>query len=341
MTLKEKCRLVRDQISAWEVLRFFGYERKRREGDRYFFLCPFHLDSSPSFVIKEGEKNAYCFGCDRSYSSIDLFMHFTGISSLGEAVREMARRFGVDLETSRPAPRPKAERKRSVLAELAEAEVRFEGKAPPRGSWTALIRHGFSLAEVRALSALLGKHGPVWCDLNGHIVAEMRLPAAGSWVVSGYAIRQATGEKRTRSGSTRGLTIFSPGEPEEVHIFEGIRDMLAFLARFGRVRKAAWVCFHGALSSRQEDALVRFLSSLPPGGVVYVRTDMDQAGAEYVRRIQRLVEEEGLQKIVADARPREGKDWFSYFHPEQERGRQPAPTSAPEPRRAHAPAPGC
>ena len=351
MTLKEKCRLVRDQISAWEVLRFFGYERKRKEGDRYFFLCPFHLDSSPSFVIKEGEKNAYCFGCDRSYSSIDLFMHFTGISSLSEALREMTRRFGVDLEdtpSSRPAPRRPRERK-SALEELAEAEVRYRGKAPSRSTrgWEGLTRHGFSEVEAHTLARLLGDRSPVWIDALGRLIVEMRLPVGEEWVVSGYSTRTPNnGVKRDLAGSVKGLVLIYPAGLEQVRnvaIFEGVRDLLSVYLRTpqGKRERTAYVLHPGSLTTKQLDALVRFLRG-PQGIKVWCFHDRDEAGQRHFESIREALREEGLNhEVIYYPPPADAKDWFEYYHPASSPQSAPAPTSPPGRERAHAPAPGC
>ena len=345
MTLKEKCKLVRERVPVVEVLSFFGLDPARREGRRLFYLCPFHAERDPSFVTKSGESSGHCFGCGRSYSSIDVFMHLSGISSLGEAVQEMAARFGVDLETSRPAPRrPKAERK-SALEELAEAEVRYVGKTPSRGGWLQAVRHGFSHTEARALARLLPE-GPVWLDRLGRFVSRMELPVGGRWIATGYALRLPNGEKRDLPGSTKGLVILRPWDLTRVRslvLTEGVRDLLALYLRAGEHRRerTVYVLHPGSLTRRQEDALIRLLARLPASVRVFCAYDRDSVGERYYLRIREALTEEGLSNRIEYFPPPEPcKDWFQYYHPSHQPV-QPTPSSPPGRERAHAPAPGC
>lgn len=48
-------------------------------GHEYYGLCPFHVESDPSFTISPTEKLWYCFGCQQGGSVIDFLMLSEGI----------------------------------------------------------------------------------------------------------------------------------------------------------------------------------------------------------------------------------------------------------------------
>jgi hypothetical protein len=48
--------------------------RLRKAGSRYYGLCPFHKESTASFVIFENDNSFYCFGCNANGDVLDFYM---------------------------------------------------------------------------------------------------------------------------------------------------------------------------------------------------------------------------------------------------------------------------
>ncbi|HFC98373.1 MAG TPA: hypothetical protein ENJ40_07970 [Thermosulfurimonas dismutans] len=344
---EEELAAIKEIPLEWILVNKCGLNPVKRENGRIWFFSPFRPEKKPSFCVYERENDWYDYGAGVGGSVVDLAMwllhgnYQQGIRLAREWLRDWTG------SSSRPAPRPPRERERSVLGELIEAEVRFEGKAPPRGSWVQAVRHGFTQAEARVLAYLL-REGPVWCDTQGRLVARMELPSPRGWVVSGYAVRRPDGSKQDLRGSTKGLTVLRPWDLTRVRsvvVTEGVRDLLALYLRAGEHRRerTVYVLHPGSLTRRQEDALIRLLARLPASVRVFCAYDRDSAGERYYLRIREALTEEGLSNRIEYFPPPEPcKDWFQYYHPSPQPV-QPAPSSAPGQKRerAHAPAPGC
>lgn len=68
-----------------------------KRGRAHLGLCPFHKEKSPSFSVNAERGFFYCFGCKENGSVIDFVMKLEG-KTFPEAVRDLAERFGVDVE---------------------------------------------------------------------------------------------------------------------------------------------------------------------------------------------------------------------------------------------------
>lgn len=70
----------------------------KKAGAHYKGLCPFHSEKTPSFTVNP-ERGLYkCFGCGKS-GDIFSFLQETQGLSFGEALRDLAKRAGVKLES--------------------------------------------------------------------------------------------------------------------------------------------------------------------------------------------------------------------------------------------------
>jgi len=95
MIPKEKIEEVRTRASIVQVISEYLPLKKR--GANYVGLCPFHSENTPSFSVSEEKKIFYCFGCNATGNAITFIMKKEG-SSFPEAVRTLARRYGVTIE---------------------------------------------------------------------------------------------------------------------------------------------------------------------------------------------------------------------------------------------------
>ena len=64
-----------------DLMRSYGVEL-RRQGQKYWAVCPFHGDKSPSMTVSEhrGKWRFYCFGCGEHGDGLDFVMKKTGCS---------------------------------------------------------------------------------------------------------------------------------------------------------------------------------------------------------------------------------------------------------------------
>jgi DNA primase len=93
--LTEGCKQqVLDSIDAVAVIG--DYLRLEKKSGRYWGLCPFHHEKTPSFTVDPDRRGFYCFGCHKGGSVISFVMEMEKLS-FGEALEAMAKRFGVPL----------------------------------------------------------------------------------------------------------------------------------------------------------------------------------------------------------------------------------------------------
>ncbi len=98
MIPREKIEEVRERADIVEVVS--EYVPLKRRGRNHVGLCPFHSEKTPSFTVSEEKNIFYCFGCHTGGSAITFLMKHEGMS-FPEAVRSLARRYGIHIQEER------------------------------------------------------------------------------------------------------------------------------------------------------------------------------------------------------------------------------------------------
>src|ERR671936_665124 len=80
-----------------------GYVTLTRAGQNLKALCPFHAEKTPSFTVSPTRQMFHCFGCGVGGNVLTFLMKIEG-ATFPEAVRELARRAGIDLPVAEGAP---------------------------------------------------------------------------------------------------------------------------------------------------------------------------------------------------------------------------------------------
>lgn len=78
----------------------------KKAGKNYIGLCPFHSEKTPSFTVSPDKQIFHCFGCSTGGNVFSFLMKQEGLS-FPEAVRRLARRYGVDLPNKPLSPAQK------------------------------------------------------------------------------------------------------------------------------------------------------------------------------------------------------------------------------------------
>ena len=76
-----------------------------KKGSNFTACCPFHMEKTPSFIISPDRQNFYCFGCHK-HGDIFTFIQDYENLSFGEALRELAKQAGVELESYQSKNKP-------------------------------------------------------------------------------------------------------------------------------------------------------------------------------------------------------------------------------------------
>jgi DNA primase len=92
----------------------------RKAGKNFVGLCPFHAEKTPSFTVSPDKQMYHCFGCGAGGNAIGFLMKADGLT-FPEAVKTLARRYGISLPTSKLTPDQK--RRLSEREQLLEINV--------------------------------------------------------------------------------------------------------------------------------------------------------------------------------------------------------------------------
>jgi len=90
---------IKNRLSIVDVVS--DYVLLSKKNNRYWGLCPFHNEKTPSFTVVEDKGFYHCFGCGKSGSIFDFIMEEEHLS-YPEAVRYLAKKAGVELKQETP-----------------------------------------------------------------------------------------------------------------------------------------------------------------------------------------------------------------------------------------------
>lgn len=97
----------------------------QKKGQRYWGLCPFHSEKSPSFSVAPDKGFYYCFGC-QSGGNVFQFVMETEKVSFGEAAKKLALRFGIPLpEIERNPEEEKKDRLKKELWHINQQGAKY------------------------------------------------------------------------------------------------------------------------------------------------------------------------------------------------------------------------
>lgn len=87
-------------LDAADIVEVVGdYVDLRRRGANYMGLCPFHNERTPSFSVSRSKGICKCFSCGKGGSAVNFLMEIEQIS-YGEALRRLAKKYGIEIKES-------------------------------------------------------------------------------------------------------------------------------------------------------------------------------------------------------------------------------------------------
>ncbi len=114
-----------------------SYVHLTPKGGRYWGLCPFHHEKTPSFSVNESVQAFHCFGCGKGGGTIRFVMEIENLE-FQDAVRKLADQAGLEVPDDRMGDGQWREKRRRIL-ELNREAARFYRSmlADPRGAEVA------------------------------------------------------------------------------------------------------------------------------------------------------------------------------------------------------------
>lgn len=97
----------------------------KRSGANYTACCPFHNEKTPSFVVSPAKGVYKCFGCGKAGTAVGFVMEHENLT-YPEALKYLARKYGIEVREKEETPEEIEARKRSeTLYAVSEYAHRF------------------------------------------------------------------------------------------------------------------------------------------------------------------------------------------------------------------------
>ena len=104
MSFDLKKQEILDKISIVDLIS--EYVSLKQKGDKYWGLCPFHNEKTPSFSVTEDKNMFYCFGCHKGGNAFDFLIEMENLSFF-EAFKRLGETAGVEVESKKESPEDK------------------------------------------------------------------------------------------------------------------------------------------------------------------------------------------------------------------------------------------
>ncbi len=164
---------IKDRVDVVEFIS--QYVPLQKAGRNFKGLCPFHADTTPSFVVFPEGQRWHCFGACATGGDIFTFLMKKENLEFSEALRILAQRAGITL-TPRTEGQQKVDERRTLLREINSAAAHYfhhllldfpqaqpgreylEQRQMLKETWRT-FHLGYSLPEWEALSRHLAQKG--------------------------------------------------------------------------------------------------------------------------------------------------------------------------------------
>lgn len=141
----------------------------KRRGANFIACCPFHNEKTPSFYVSPSKGIYKCFGCGKSGTAVGFVMEHENMTYV-EALKYLARKYGIEVKEKEETPEEIAARQRSesLLLVLDYAEQFFQKSLDtPEGKSI-----GYAYFRSRGLEdATIRKYGLGWAPKAGNALA--------------------------------------------------------------------------------------------------------------------------------------------------------------------------
>ena len=149
-----------------------GYVALNKKGRKYWGLCPFHGEKTPSFSVDGEQQLYYCFGCKAGGNVFHFYMEMEHCT-FNEAVAQLAERAHMvlpEMEKDEDYERRRTQRERLLAANREAARFYHETLFRPEGAAALayLRRRGLSDGVIRKFG--LGASPEDWSVLSDKLL---------------------------------------------------------------------------------------------------------------------------------------------------------------------------
>lgn len=305
-----------------------SYVSLTKKGGRYWGLCPFHSEKTPSFSVAPDRQMCYCFGCHKGGGPINFIMELEGVS-FPDAVAILAQRANL------PMPETKGEgesrKKRERLYDLNKRAARWFhhnlmepmgrkgmdyfrdrglsrktitnfglGYAP--GSWDALIKamaeEGFSKQELLDVGLVVkSEKGSIYDRFRNRVMFPI-IDLRGNVIGFGGRVLDDSTPKYLNSPDTViynksknlfALNLAKKSKQGRIILTEGYMDTIA-------LHQAGFDCAVASLGTSLTSDHARMIAQRTQE--VVISYDSDKAGVNAAQRAIQLLNKTGVRVKV-------------------------------------------
>ncbi len=146
-----------------------GYINLSERGGRYWGLCPFHHEKTPSFSVSRDKQLYYCFGCKAGGNVTNFLMKHENLT-FGEAVETLARRAHMEMPQALDDKQyQQSKQRKQAIAQMNKlaAQYYFETLHGPQGAEALayLKKRGVEEPVIRRFG--LGYAPDAWDNVTG------------------------------------------------------------------------------------------------------------------------------------------------------------------------------
>lgn len=328
-----------------------SYTTLSERGGRYWGLCPFHNEKTPSFSVSRDKQLYYCFGCKQG-GNVTNFIMKTENLSFGEAVELLARRAGMPMpqmlddkkfheikekkQTIASMHKIAARRYRDVLFSpkgrealeylkrrgINEECIKRFGLGFAPDSWeeiaALLAENGFSQSLINESGLVTVKDGKAFDTFRGRVMFPI-INVFGDVIAFGGRVM---GDANPKYLNTKETLLFNKRrnlygidllrKQRSVKSAVIVEGYMDVVSMFAHGVKAVVASLGTALTKEQAVLLKRYV------GDVFVAYDGDEAGELATQKALGILEAEGL--AVRVIRFDEGQDPDDYIRKQGLRG---------------------
>ncbi|MBP5726100.1 MAG: DNA primase, partial [Clostridia bacterium] len=180
-----------------------GYVALNKKGRKYWGLCPFHGEKTPSFSVDGERQLYYCFGCKAGGNVFHFYMEMEHCT-FSEAVAQLAERAHMtlpELEKDEDYERRRTQRERLLAANREAARYYHEILFTPEGaaSLAYLRKRGLSDGVIRKFG--LGASPEEWSALSDRLMDK-------GFTLDELTLAGLTVRKKSENGKDRYFDMF-------------------------------------------------------------------------------------------------------------------------------------
>ena len=139
----------------------------KKTGSNYKGLCPFHDETTPSFIVSPNKQICKCFSCNTGGNAISFYSKYMNISFM-EAVKELGKKYNVQLSEINDENEEKLEKYNIIMNESLEFYKKQIFELNGKEALKYLSERGLDTNLIKEYQ--LGYASSKWNDLHNFLI---------------------------------------------------------------------------------------------------------------------------------------------------------------------------